>query len=90
MTDEIKAIPGSPIWLAKTIERLNNGCPLYRGKFFDPFRHPDKPGNKTLFEWLKTDAPEDLKHYCRDSLRFYRENKKIIPEWCEKLERGLR
>lgn len=90
MNDQILLIPGASPWLNKTIEALNAGRPLYRGKMVDPFLHPDKPRNKQLHEWLRTDAPEDLKGYCRESLRFYREHKELAPDWYRRLEAGLK
>lgn len=90
MSEQIQPIPGSPIWLTNAILRLNAGRPLFRGKCVDPFSAPDLPRHKKLHEWLRQDAPEDVKAYCRESLRFYRERKNIAPEWYFRLEAGLR
>jgi hypothetical protein len=85
MTEKILPIPGAPLWLAKAIERLNLGCPLYHGKFVDPFGL-DRPFSKTLAAYLKSDAPEDLKTYCRESMKFYRKYRAVAPDWFRRLE----
>lgn len=90
MTDQIRHIPGASLWLTKAIDRINKGRPYYRGKAVDPHGLPDRPTGKNLAYWLKTSAPEDVKAYCRESMKFYREHRDIAPDWYGKMEQGFK
>lgn len=57
--------------------RIGAGHPEYRGSIADPHSLPGRPRGVDLIDWLKGEAPEDIKAYCRAGVEWSRRNKAI-------------
>lgn len=57
-------------WLGSAHVRVANKHPELGGYIVCPYSIPGRPGHIRLSSWLKSGAPEHVKDYCREGLKW--------------------
>lgn len=60
-------------WLASAHVRANNNHPELDGKIACPYSLPGR-GDQHLSAWLKGSAPDHVKDYCREGLKWTKQH----------------
>lgn len=60
--------------MGSALYRVREKHPELDGKWACPYSIPGRPGHVTLSDWLKAGAPDAVKEYCREALRWTKQH----------------